>query len=322
MESISVLQVVTYVSLIVFVILFVTKVAKYAKMPIHLRWELYPLAGEKDRPWGGSYLEDSEWWNKPREKKSFLGEMKFMAQEILLFKEYFHRSRGFWYIVYPFHIGFFLFIGFVILLLVGAITIVGGIEVSSASASIWGKFVYYLTLITGIAGLIMGTLGSIGLLVKRLTDINLKPYTKRIDYLNVLIVLAALLTGLLSWALVDPSFAIARGYVGSLITFSSTSNLGPVITTHIVLVLLLLIYMPFTNMMHYAAKFFTHHNVRWDDSPNLRGSNVERSLAPLFNQPISWSAPHIKEEGIQCWGDIAKVIIDQDSSQNRKGVSK
>jgi len=103
------LHVVTYVLAAVFVIFFVAKMYKYAKMPIHLRWELYPLVGETKRPWGGSYLEEPDWWKKPHEEKSFIAEMKFMGQEIIFFKEYFHRNRSLWYIVFPFHIGVFLF---------------------------------------------------------------------------------------------------------------------------------------------------------------------------------------------------------------------
>ena len=93
MESISWLQIVTYLFCAAIIIAFVTQLVRYAKMPTHLRWELYPLAGENKRPGGGSYLEESEWWTKPQEEKSMLGETKFVVEEIILFKEYYRKTE-------------------------------------------------------------------------------------------------------------------------------------------------------------------------------------------------------------------------------------
>jgi len=324
LESISWLQIVTYILFAVVVIAFATQLIRYAKMPTHLRWELYPLAGEKKRPWGGSYLEESEWWTKPKEEKSLLGEIRFIVVEILFFKEYFRLNRDYWYLVYPFHIGVFLFVGFLVLLLVGALTMVAGMAVSVESVNAWGRIVYYLTLITGGAGLTLGILGSIGVLVRRMVDKNLKPYTRRIEYFNLLFVLAVFVTGFSSWILADHTFAIAREYVKSLITFSSAGGIEPVIAVHIMLLLLIAAYIPFTNMMHFLAKTFTYHSVRWDDVPNLRGSKLEKGLEPLVNQPVSWSAPHIRS--IKRWSDTAQEIATPETTEEhapriRKGAS-
>jgi hypothetical protein len=45
--------------------------------------------------------------------------------------------------------------------------------------------------------------------------------------------------------------------------------------------------------MHYVAKYFTYHKVRWDDEPNRPGSGLENRLKLLLGQPAGWSAPHI-----------------------------
>ena len=52
--------------------------------------------------------------------------------------------------------------------------------------------------------------------------------------------------------------------------------------------------MPFTRMVHYVAKYFTYHKVRWDDEPNTRGSKLEGKVQELLARPESWSAPHIR----------------------------
>lgn len=321
MENSQWLQILTYVFAALVVVILFIKVRSYLRISKHLRWELYPLAGEKNRPWGGSYLEEPEWWTAQHQEKSFLGELKFMAQEVLYFKEYFHLNRGYWYFVYPLHIGVFLFLLFPVLLFVGALTIHEGMAVSAESASVWGKLIYYVTLIIGGTAVIFGTVGCALLLIRRRTNKNLRPYTKRKDYFTLLFVLAVFLTGVLSWTLVDHSFETAREYTLSLITFDTAESIESLIAAHVVLLLLLAAYIPFTNVLHFFAKWFTFHKVRWDDKPNLRGSILERSLASAHSQPISWSAPHILP--ISYWHEIAqKTTVDEEHAPRfQKGGS-
>ncbi|MGA2957349.1 MAG: hypothetical protein ABSF48_16685 [Thermodesulfobacteriota bacterium] len=59
-------------------------------MPLHVRWELYPVKHEagKKAEYGGSYMEEPNWWGKKRERSLF-NEIKYMVPEILLL-------RGLW----------------------------------------------------------------------------------------------------------------------------------------------------------------------------------------------------------------------------------
>jgi nitrate reductase gamma subunit len=301
-ESVTWLQIVSYAFVALIIVVFLARLAKYARMPVHLRWELYPLAGEKHRPLGGSYLEDREWWNSPREENRFLGEMKFMGVELLYFKEYRRLNPSYWYYVFPFHIGAFTFLVFIAALIVGALTQIGGIEVAAAGNP-WGVFLYYATTVVGGIALVFGTLGGVALLVRRMFNTDLRPYTRRIEYFNLVLVLALFLTGLLSWALYDRFFAMDRQYFVSLLTFSGAPGIRALTVANILLVLVTAAYLPFTNMMHFFAKWFTYHKIRWDDTPNLRGSDLESKLGPLHNLPLSWAASHVQELGR--WSDIA-----------------
>lgn len=303
MESVTWLLIVTYAFIALIVIVYLAKLAKYAKMPIHVRWELYPLAGEKNRPLGGSYLEDREWWSNPREEKSFLNEMKFMGEEVLFFKEYRKLNKSYWYYVFPFHIGVFVFMVFIGALIAGALTSIGGIHVSGVSPALWGRFLYYVTPVLGGIALVFGTLGGVALLIRRIFNSDLKPYTRKIEYFNQALILALFLVGLLSWVIYDHMFVVDRQYFVSLLTFNGASSISWLTTTSILLVLVTAVYLPFTNMMHFFAKWFTYHKIRWDDAPNLRGSNLESKLSPLRDLTLSWEAAHIRELGH--WRDIA-----------------
>lgn len=297
------LLIVTYVLFSIFVMAFLWKAYQQSKMPIHLRWELYPLAGEKSRPWGGSYLEESNWYEKPREHHSFAGEMAFLGKEVFFFREYFRRNRNLWYIVYPFHIGIILLVTFFILVVIGALSMIGGVGVSAGASNAWGLLLYYVTLIVGIPALILGTISCLALLIRKSVDPTMSPYTRRIEYFNIIFVLAMFLTGLLAWAIADRGFEIAREYMKSLLTFGSMQGLPSLSAAHAMLLTLLLAYLPFTNMMHFFAKFFTYHKVRWDDRLNLRGSAIERELKQLLEQRINWAAPHM--QSLKRWMDVA-----------------
>lgn len=297
------LQILAYITIILFVSGLVRRIIKYNHMPLHLRWELYPVANETKRPYGGSYLEEVDWWTKPRHK-SFLGELRFMADELLFFKLYFKEQRKYWYAVYPFHIGVFLLLGWAVLLFAGAMTSLAGMQVAGAGNA-WEIFLYYVTLIFGVAGFILTALGTAFLLVRRSTDNSLRPYTAPIDYFYLIFILAIALCGIGSWAF-DSTFATAREFVKGVFTYASVNNINPAMFAGIVLSALFLIYMPFTRMMHYVAKFFNFHMVRWNDEPKLSGSKMNAKLAELLSCEVAWSAAHVKTG--KNWGEVATRV--------------
>jgi len=317
-ENMAGVMIATYIFAVIFVVAFAAKMMKYQTMPTHLRWELYPVAGESKRPWGGSYLEEPKWWDKPYEKHSLLGEIKFMAKEILYFKEYIESNKRLWYIVYPFHLGVFLFAAFFGLIVVGAITLEADTAVAS-DASAWGALIYYLTLIAGIAALVLGTVGSIALLLRKLIDSTMSPYTRRIEYFNIFFVLTVFVTGFISWAAFDTNFDNSRVFMQSLFTFNTdVAGIDALTSVHIILLGAFLAYLPFTNIMHFFAKHYTFNAVRWEDKPHLRGGDLERNLVPNLQQPVSWAAVHT--QSIRIWTDVAKG--NQSESSGPRAVSK
>ena len=164
-------QILTYLALAIAFIAMFAKAMRYFTAPQHLRWELYPVPHEKGRAeYGGSYLEELDWWSKPRRPDTF-NEIKEMMREIFLFKGVYHHNRKVWRFSLPFHLGLYLCIGWLVLLLVGAIMERAGVAVS-ASAGIIGVAVHYLTIVFGYAGLILSGLGALGLLQWRMSDTN------------------------------------------------------------------------------------------------------------------------------------------------------
>jgi hypothetical protein len=59
------------------------RAVKAMRMPVRLRWDLYPIPkGPRDRQrYGGSYFEETEWWTKSVDTGRG-GEAAFMLKEV------------------------------------------------------------------------------------------------------------------------------------------------------------------------------------------------------------------------------------------------
>jgi nitrate reductase gamma subunit len=272
------LQILVYISAGIFAILILAKIIRYLTMPMHLRWELYPVPHEKLRAeHGGSYYEESEWWKKPRET-SPVGELKEMLLEMFFLKKVFKYKRRLWYLTFPFHMGIYLILLWFALLFIASVFV-----------SLDG-----LIFVTGGLGIVLLTFGSVSLLVKRLFDKSLRTYSTPADYFNLLFILAVAFTAILSWRL-DANFTTARMFMASLVTFSTGPSLSPVQVMHTTLLSLFIAYVPTSRMTHFVAKYFTYHKVLWEDVPNIAGSPIGEKIREMLSYRVTWSAPHIRQ---------------------------
>ena len=73
----------------------------------------------------------------------------------------------------------------------------------------------------------------------------------------------------------------------------------------------LVAYIPLTHMSHFVAKFFAYHAVRWNDEPNLPGSEQEEMIKRVLGYPVSWAADHIRGDGKKTWADVATEQVGQ-----------
>ena len=303
MGEFSVLQLLFYLSFLVFVVTMVMKAFKISNMPLHLRWDLYPIPHEKGKAeYGGSYFEETDWWIKPKEF-SIANEIKEMGKEIIFVHSLMQNNRPLWVFSFPFHFGMYLLIGFIVMLTLGAILELSGTVVSTASTSGFAVVVSYLTTAFGIVGWILASLGALGLLLSRTFNGELRKVSVRADYFNLILLLAIFAIGLVSSFVLDTPNADLRRFVGSLISFQAVGAMPTATTIQLWLMVFLLIYLPFTHMAHFLGKYFTYHKVRWEDAANLRGNRIETAVKEGLGYKINWSASHIKSGGT--WAEAA-----------------
>ena len=296
----------TYFAVLLFIILVVSKIIKYASTPVHVRWELYPVAHEPKRnKYGGSYYEEPEWW-KHKAKKNHIAELWAMFEEIVFLKGVYHHNKKLWYFSFPFHFGLYLIVVTFFLVFAEAILDIFSVISLFNSYSVTENILSLLTNICGYAGLVLTFIGCIGLIIQRATDKKFKFYNAPMDFVNLFFILILVIFISLTLFLSNPSFVASKLYAKSLLTFNFTFIPGSVFILHIILISLFLLYFPITRMMHLFAKYFTYHNVRWEDEANVKGGKLEKRIKAALNFGVSWSAPHMKTG--KTWAEVATTF--------------
>lgn len=307
------LYVICYFSIAVFLIACLVRALTYARTPMHLRWELYPVPHESpDRvKHGGSYYEEPDWWTKPS-PRYFMGEIKWMAAEILFLKALWEFNRKLWFRSFPFHFGLYLLIFSVFILLISGIAAHVSPGITGGAS---GNVLLILYQVTGAAGLALSIWGALGLLILRSTDPKMKDYSTPGDIFNLLFFIVAF--GTLAAGLIAGSGEASgmAGFVRGLIGFDTGIELPGLMITGLILTGLLVAYIPMTHMSHFIAKYFTYHNIRWDDASNQRGGKIEARLAECLTYRPTWSAKHVGADGKKTWVDIATSSPGQESKK-------
>jgi len=313
----SILLVVTYASIVVFVAAIAIRALKIARLPLHLRWELYPVAHEKGRAhYGGSYFEEVDWWTKPRHS-SVVGELKVMIPEIVLLAGVWEHNRKHWLRSFPFHFGLYLLAVLIVLLLAGGIGEAAGMSVT-ADGGMVEKALYHLTYVVGYAGMGLGLLGAAALLATRIFDADYREYTKKADFFNLAFFVVTFVVAIAGHAVADPYFVGLRAYFAQLVTFGSSDAVATVqvlTAAEIILGCLLLAYIPLTHMSHFFTKWFMYHDIRWSDEPNRPGGKIEQQVVAQLQYPVSWSAPHIRGDGKKNWVDVATSGVEEEKEE-------
>jgi len=299
------LSIFAYMAILFFIIAVIIRAKRIAATPAHLRWELYPVPHERGdkAKYGGSYLEELDWWTKPI-GGSKIGELGVMIPEILLLKGVWEHNRGLWFWSWSFHMGLYAAIGMVFLLILAAII---------GPATAIGKLAVDIGGIICIVGYVLGALGCLGMLVKRLADRKLKMFTTTASIFNLLFILAIFLTGIVAIQKTNPGFVNQlQTFISGLIKFDHYTPQEAAVSWHIIVALLFIIYLPLTHMVHFVAKYFTYHDVRWNDEPNFKDSAIEKDIHKSLEYKPTWAAKHINADGRKNWVDIATEEVGTD----------
>ena len=298
---------ITYIGIIIFCVAVLKKIISYINNPIHVRWELYPVPheGGGKAEYGGSYLEEVDWWKKSR-KVSKINELKVMIPEILGLKAVHEYNRPLWFVTYPFHLGLYFTIMFMVFLIIGSFAQIFGMQ---------APIIMAIVKLTGPLGFILTICGAVGLLYKRLTDKNLKIHSSFEHYFNLMLFIVTMSLAILTWCFIDPNFIMARTFVTGLISFKFTCISSVLFLLQILFIVATITYIPFTHMSHFFMKYFLYHDIRWDDKPNINSPETDAKINVVLNYPITWAAEHIAGHGKNTWAEVATFNPEAESEK-------
>ena len=281
-----------YVCLLTFLIVTAKKIIGFATMPRHLRWDLYPLP---PRGAAGSKYQLVD-FHKVKQPVCWMDEFKFMFMEMIFIRKAYQNNPKVWAGSFPMHMGIYLSAKWLVLLCIGILVEKGWqLPVAAGTGNGWLSLLYYATVIIGSLAFVSGLCGAVFLLYLRLTDEGLRDMADFPAYINLGVLISLFGSALWAWLAVDQDFALIRGHLGAVFTFSATKPLSAPLTAEIFCMGLFLAYLPFSRMTHYAAKYFFYHNIMWDDEPMKAGSGLEKDVMTSLGGNLSWSAPHIKQ---------------------------
>jgi nitrate reductase gamma subunit len=282
-----------YGSILFFVIATALRVRRCVNAPIHLNWDLHQ---------GSSIYELTEWWAKTR--TPFGQKLWSILLDVLFLREFYHRNRKFWYPLYVFHMGLYLLIAWHAWLFIRAV--IGGAETASSIGWVWGTGATAMTFVGGAVILWM-----------RVKDKELKVYYPPIHYVKWVFLLLTLLGGVYAVDLhFKSSVPALLKYVRDQVTFSDFEHkLHPALAPalHVLFASVWLIYLPFSHVFQLFFRYY--HALRWDEVPNVRGSEIERRIKEHLDRPVTWSAPHIPSG--KRWREVASEWQQNPGSENR-----
>jgi nitrate reductase gamma subunit len=288
-------HIITFGAIGIFLTLVTYRILAIVRLPVHLRWELAPIPHEKGKGrYGGSYLEEFEWWHRPRQR-SRIAPVIYMAREIFLLKGVWEHNRALWPFSFSFHTGIYLLVVTLFLHVVNALFIITGVPLSILNVFL------DITSVFSVAGYIIGSLGTIGLIFKRALDSNLKPFNTFPTYFRLVFLGAVFISGGYAWFHPGDYASEMSIFIKRLITLNSGVTVIFPLALHIIISLSFIVYLPLTDMVHFITKYFTYHAVRWNDEP--QDEKMTKKLRGLMTQHVGWSAPHIPPG--RTWAEIA-----------------
>jgi len=221
-----IMGVLPYITLLIFITGMVYRIYVWSKTPQPGALTLFPA------PRGGA--------------ASFMNVVK----ESLLFSSLFKGDKFLWVTTWIFHVTL-------------ALIFIGHIRVFTDFPELWaflGINADNMSAISGGAAGIIITVCAVLLIVRRTAVLRVREISNFSDFLILFLIVAVLTTGNLMRFGEHFDLAVTREYFSQLSTFSLTTSAFPLSGTfiaHFLLVQVLLIFIPFSKVLHFGGIFFT-----------------------------------------------------------------
>ena len=173
--------------------------------------------------------------------------------EALFFPALFRGNRALWFLSWAFH---------ALLLAI----IVAHIQAVLDLSALWSALGVNEAAVSSLVGRVTGVMilvAVVGLLVRRVALRRVREISKPGDYVSLLLILAVVVTGNVVRFQGQLDVAVVRDYFRDLATFHfARPPMNGWFLLHLLFAQLLILYMPFSKMLHFGGVFFTHRALR------------------------------------------------------------
>jgi nitrate reductase gamma subunit len=217
-------QVLPYIAGAIFLIGVTYRVAGWLKVPVPFQLTVFPAPNDG------------------------AGRVAAVGTELLFFKSLYKNDKNLWLWAWLLHVSLAMVIGGHIVgiyFLMNQFTLIG---LTSAASQATSAFLGTVSGIVLMAALIV-------LLYRRLSNPEVKRLSDPADFVDLLFILAIVVTGNhMRLPTVHVDLPVIKAYLGSLLAFSPQPIPdNPIFIAHFTVVMLFLIYFPFSKMLHFAG---------------------------------------------------------------------
>jgi len=182
------------------------------------------------------------------------------AKEAVLFRSLFKGDRPLWVFAWGFHV-------VLALIFVGHIRVISNVDRVFMSMGMTEAGIQGISSGAGGAAGILILVTALILLIRRLILPRVKEITSVSDVLALILIAAILITGnMMRFGSEHFDLTLTREYFTSLSTFGGVTEAAAlqngVFLLHMTLAFLLLMYIPFSKILHFGGIFFTHQLIR------------------------------------------------------------
>ncbi len=182
------------------------------------------------------------------------------AKEAVFFRSLFKGDRPLWVMAWGFHV-------VLALIFIGHVRVVSNVDRVFMSMGMTEAGIQGMSSGTGGAAGILILVATVALLLRRVFLPRVKEITSVTDILALGLIAAILITGnMMRFGTEHFDLNLTRDYFASLATFGGVAEAAAlqngVFLIHMTLAFLLLMYIPFSKILHFGGIFFTHQLIR------------------------------------------------------------
>jgi len=249
-------HIITFGAIGFFLAVTVYRTLKIARMPVHLKKELVQTPYDKNTSrYGGSYPYGFKRRHKPA-RRSRITSIINTVSDILLLTGALEHNKGLWPFTLSLHYGIYLAVAALFLNILNAIFVIAELPMPAV------YFLQGLGSVFALAGYLLGSLGTLGSIIKHYFDIRLKPFNTASTYFNLFFLGAFFISGAYAWFTLPDFTASVSLFLKNLITLNTRIAVTFILSLHLVISLLFLIYLPLTNMIHFITKYFMYDEIQ------------------------------------------------------------